>query len=126
MCFLLRPHHHPVHTPHGRGGHLGGSHRHHLQREDALLRLLALPEEVLRQRLLPDAGARGERQDDGTEKRDHSESGQGFTDSKKTTFSTQKRPNIGNLQSGNIIMICFCLSLVLSKSTSTITNKCGT
>ena len=71
-----RSHHHFVHTPHGRGRHLRRSHRHHLPRQAALLRLLALPQEVLRQRLLPDAGPRRDRKDDGSAKWYHKQSGQ--------------------------------------------------
>ena len=76
LAFLpLRSHHHPLHPPHGRGGHLGRPHRHHLPREDVLLWLLPLPEEVLRQRLLPDPGESG-RGDDLTAPSIHAHSGQ--------------------------------------------------
>lgn len=75
----LRSHHPSVHAPHGRGGHPGRPHRHHLARQAALLRLLALPEEVLWQRLLPDAGAGRLREDDGPESRNHPHGRQGGT-----------------------------------------------
>lgn len=69
--FPNRSHHHPVHAPHGRGRHLRRSHRHYLARQAALLWLLPLPEEVLWQWLLPDAGA-GQHGEDGIpESRNH-------------------------------------------------------
>lgn len=60
----IRSHHNSVHSPHGRSGHLRGSHRHHLSREDALLWLVSLSEETVRKWLLPDSGPRWGREDD--------------------------------------------------------------
>lgn len=58
IVVLLRSHHYFVNTPHGWGRHLRRPHSHHFSRKDAMLRLLALPEEVFRQWLLPDSGQR--------------------------------------------------------------------
>lgn len=52
----FRPDHHPVHSPHGRGGHPRRPHRHHQPREAVLRGLISVPEEPAGDRLLPDAG----------------------------------------------------------------------
>lgn len=58
----------PVHSPHGRGWPAERPHRHHLHGSAALLRFPALPQELLRGRLLFDAGASDEgRQEEGGE-----------------------------------------------------------
>lgn len=53
---LVRSHHHFVNPPYGWGRHFRRSHCHHFSWQAALLWLLALPEEVLWQRLLPNSG----------------------------------------------------------------------
>lgn len=52
----VRSDHHPVHSPHGRGGHTGRPDRHHLPREAVLRGLVSVPEEPAGDGLLPDAG----------------------------------------------------------------------
>lgn len=54
-----RPHHYPLHTPHGRGRHPGGQDRHHFPWEALLRGLLPVPEEPAGDRLLPDPGQEG-------------------------------------------------------------------
>lgn len=78
---LLRSHHHFVHTPHGWGRHLRRPHRHHLPRQAAVLWLLALPEEILWQRLLPHSGARWGGEDDDSADWYHTQAGQRGTNS---------------------------------------------
>lgn len=56
LHFSIRPHHHPVHSSHGRGWHPGWPHRHHFPRQAVLRRLLALPEDPAGHGLLPDPG----------------------------------------------------------------------
>lgn len=73
---LPRSHHHFVHTPHGRSRHLRRPHCHHLPRQAALLRLVALLEEILWQRLLPHSGARWDGKDDGSANWYHTKSDQ--------------------------------------------------
>lgn len=51
-----RTHHHPLNAPHGWGRHPGGPDRYHLPWSTLLLRLLTLPQEVLRQWVLPHVG----------------------------------------------------------------------
>lgn len=53
---VSREDHHLVHPPHGRSGHAGRSHRHHLPREAVLRGLLSVPEEPAGDGLLPDPG----------------------------------------------------------------------
>lgn len=58
--FLVpRPHHHPVHPLHGRGGAVGGPHRHHLAGPALLLRVPPLPQGQAGHWLPPHPGEAG-------------------------------------------------------------------
>lgn len=87
---LFSSHHHLVHTPHGWGRHLRWSHRHHLPRPAALLRLLTVPQEILWQRLLPHSGPRRDWEDDSSAKWHHTQSSQRGTNRRISTIKVLK------------------------------------